>query len=222
MPATARRTSTIRMTHAMRATRGVRTSHGGERRVRATSIHSATPSAGPQLSLLDTNDMRTAAINEPNADYCDWCLRNGPKGCPACLVRQRKAARLAASGRSPAEIAAEMRIPERRVARLLEQHADREALKQYRGSANVDNRRIRALVEERLARDSDLTLAEIARLAEYSCASHLERDLGILPTSTKVVGDKTYGARLKDTISVQNAGRIVRALGYLPVEIEEL
>jgi hypothetical protein len=154
-------------------------------------------------------------------DQCDWCATHGPDGCPSCVVRARKAVRLRAKGWTPAQTAADMGISVARVERLLEQHDDREELKAL-ACNEIPNERVRQLFERRKREDSTFTIARLADLAGFSCSSHVERDLGYMPTSPTTTKGRYYPGKIKTTIRVKNASRLVLAMGYVPAEVEGL
>jgi hypothetical protein len=84
----------------------------------------------------------------------------------------------------------------------------------------VENRSLRRLFRERRLLDPTLTLSEVARRTGTS-AIQVERWLGLQPTAPKTDRHgRTYPGRVLTTISVENAGRLARAMGYAPCEIE--
>jgi hypothetical protein len=112
-----------------------------------------------------------------------------------------------------------MRLPVPRVERLLEEETDRRTLAELRHT-HVDNAPLRAKFLARRHHDPSLTVAEIARRTGTS-AIQVERWLGLTPTAAKTnARGHTYPARTLTTISVENAGRLARAMGYAPCEID--
>jgi hypothetical protein len=106
-----------------------------------------------------------------------------------------------------------------RVERLLEEEADRRLVMQFR-QTHVENGPLRRLFRERRLLDPTLTLSEIARRIGTSTIQ-VERWLGLQPTAPKTdQRGRTYPARVLTTISVENAGRLARAMGYAPCEID--
>jgi hypothetical protein len=124
------------------------------------------------------------------------------------------------AGLSISEAAAAMRLPEPRVQRLLEEAADRRDLERYKLD-RIPNDRVRALFEQRRHREPRFTIAELARRAGYH-QINVERWLGYAPTSPTTKNGRTYPGRILTTIDVDKAGRLVRALGYAPHEIDGL
>jgi transposase-like protein len=151
---------------------------------------------------------------------CDWCEQHPNRPCPACNARRRRAVRLVeGNGVTVEEAAARMELPVGRVERLLEEEADRRALAQFR-LTHVENGPLRRLFAVRRLVDPTLTLSEIARRVGTS-AIQVERWLGLQPTAPKTDRHgRVYPGRVLTTISVENAGRLARALGYAPCEIE--
>ena len=162
--------------------------------------------------------MRDCATSEQT--FCEWCVEHPSRPCPACNARRRRAVRLVeGNGLSVDEAAHQMGLPRVRVERLLEEEADRRALAEFRVT-HVSNERLRELYHARCRADPGLTLGEIARRAGTS-AIQVQRWLGLEPTAPKTDGrGRTYPGRLLTTISVHNAGRLARAMGYAPCEVD--
>lgn len=118
-------------------------------------------------------------------------------------------------------IAADMGISVARVERLIEKEMDRRDLAQY-GCDEIPVERVQRLFEDRCEQDPDLSIAELARRARFQDRIQVSRILGYLPTSDSTTNGKLYPGRLLETISVEHAGRIVRALGYAPTEVQDL
>ncbi len=124
-------------------------------------------------------------------------------------------------GLTVGEIAQRMGTSVLRVLRLLEQAHARRELQALRVQT-VDVRTVRELFEHWRERDERHTYAELARLAGYTSSSRVQRLMGEIPTSRVVKGDVVYPGRLLTRISTENGGRLVRAMGYRPVEIPGL
>ncbi len=90
-----------------------------------------------------------------------------------------------------------------------------------KAAGKIPNSPLRDLIEARLRRDPDFTLAELARLAGFT-QTHLERVLGYKRTSDCVKRDVFYARRIQDEISIAYATRLVRALDVDPREVEGL
>jgi hypothetical protein len=151
---------------------------------------------------------------------CEWCERYPDRPCPACNARRRRAVRLVeGSGLSLTDAARQMRVPPERVERLLEEEADRRTLAQFRQS-HVENAPLRQRFRQRQLVDPALTLTELARRVGTS-PIQVERWLGLRPTAPKTNRQgRTYPGRTLCEIGVENAGRLARAMGYAPCEIE--
>lgn len=164
----------------------------------------------------------TITAPEPThrATVCEWCERHPDRPCPTCNARRRRAVRLVeGSGLTVADAALEMGLPPGRVERLLEEEADRRSLAQFRRS-HVENAPLRQRLHRRQLVDPTLTPSELARRLGTSPVQ-VERWLGLRPTAPKT--DRhghTYPGRTLTCISVENAGRLARAMGYAPCEIE--
>jgi hypothetical protein len=152
--------------------------------------------------------------------FCEWCVEHPSRPCPACNARRRRAVRLVeGNGLSVDEAACQMQLPVARVERLLEDEADRRAVAQFR-QTHVENAPLREKFLAQRRNDPALTVVEIARRVGTS-AIQVERWLGLKPTTPKTDGrGRTYPGRVLTTISVENAGRLARAMGYAPCEID--
>ena len=85
---------------------------------------------------------------------------------------------------------------------------------------HVEQRAPSTAVSRSTPRRPSLTVAEIARQVGTS-AIQVERWLGLEPTAPKTDGrGRTYPGRILTTISVENAGRLARAMGYAPYEVD--
>jgi plasmid maintenance system antidote protein VapI len=122
-------------------------------------------------------------------------------------------------GLSLAAAAERMCLPVERVERLLEEEADRRALAALRLN-RVSNEALRQRFCERRRLDPTFTASAIARQVGTS-PIQVERWLGVAPTAAKTDRrGRTYPPRTLSTISVETAGRLARAMGYAPCEIE--
>ena len=70
--------------------------------------------------------------------------------------------------------------------------------------------------------DRDFSAAKLARLSGLSCSSHVERELGLIATSDAVKNGVKYRGRIKTTIGVDNAERLLRAMGLQARDIERV
>ncbi len=162
----------------------------------------------------------TAPKPAPAAAACEWCDRHPDRSCPACNARRRRAVRLVeGEGLAIASAARQMGLPAGRVERLLEEEADRRSLAQFRQS-HVENATLRQRFRQRQLVDPALTPSVLARRVGTSPVQ-VERWLGLRRTAPKTDRHgRTYPGRTLTSISVENAGRLARAMGYAPYEIE--
>ena len=153
--------------------------------------------------------------------FCEWCVEHPSRPCPACNARRRRAVRLVEGDGLPIDEAArQMRLPVPRVERLLEEEADRRTLARVPPDARRERAAARAVPRAAAAPTRRLTAAELGRRVGTS-AIQVERWLGLQPTAPKTDGrGRTYPGRILTTISVENAGRLARAMGYAPCEID--
>jgi hypothetical protein len=162
------------------------------------------------------------AVHEPlhTTALCDWCEQHPNRPCPACNARRRQAVRLVEGlGLSVSDAAHRMGLPVGRVDRLLEEEADRRTVVQFRKS-HVENAPLRQRFRQRQPVDPTLTVTEIARRIGTS-PIQVERWLGLAPTAPKTDHrGRIYPGRVLTTISVENAGRLARAMGYAPCELD--
>src|SRR3954451_19063588 len=156
----------------------------------------------------------------PGLAGCEGGERYPGRACPACAARRRRAVRLVAvEGRSVAEAAREMRLSVARVERLLEAEADRQCLRAL-VQGEVGAAVLRERFRDRQRREPTLTVAEVARRTGNSQVQ-VERWLGLRPTAAKTDRrGRTYPGRVLERVSVETAGRLVRAMGYAPCEVE--
>jgi AraC-like DNA-binding protein len=164
----------------------------------------------------------TATMPRPSAcelTACDWCERHPDRACPACAARRRRAVRLVERGLSVALIAELMGVQTALVERLLDDEADRAALATLRRD-HVENAPLRRLFRERQRHDPSLTVSELARRVGSS-PIQVERWLGLRQTAAKTDRrGRCYPPRTLTEINVETAGRLARALGYAPCEID--
>jgi transposase-like protein len=162
----------------------------------------------------------TMAHESLQATVCDWCDEHPNRPCPACNARRRRAVRLVeGAGLSVTEAAAQMGLPVGRVERLLEEEADRRIVARFQQS-HIENATLRQRLRDRQLVDPTLTISELARRIGTS-PIQVERWLGLRPTAPKTDRQgRTYPGRILTTISVENAGRLARAMGYAPRDIQ--
>lgn len=155
----------------------------------------------------------------PDSQRCQSCLEAPDRQCKSCAARRRVAGRLFEQGDATiAEIARQMRLTPVKVVRLLEELEDRRALGSERGG-EIDNALVREKFDAWQRQDPERhTYLELARRAEYDSSSRVQRLLGLISTSTVVKNGVVYPGQIRSTISCENAGRLVRAMGHLPCE----
>jgi hypothetical protein len=118
-----------------------------------------------------------------------------------------------------AEAAQAMALPVARVERLLEEDADQRTIESL-VHTHVASAVLRDQFAVRQRQDPTLTIAELARRVGSSQAQ-VERWLGLRPTASKTDRrGRTYPGRTLDRIPVKTAGRLARAMGCAPHEID--
>ncbi len=84
----------------------------------------------------------------------------------------------------------------------------------------VPNAQLRERLADRQRLEPSLTISEIARRLDTT-PIQVQRWLGLQPTAAKTDRrGRRYAGRVLSTISVETAGRIARAIGYAPCEID--
>jgi len=182
---------------------------------------SPTPVSASTPSITSAKRRRKTLRSRADfSTHCEQCERWPERRCAACAVRRTHAVRLVEEcGLSVPDAAARLRLPVPRVERLLEEEADRRDLKAY-VLDEVSNAPLRALVAEEQRADPLLTLAELARRVESS-QPQVERWLGLRETTPKKTrAGQLYPPRVAERLSVDVAGRLARAIGLAPCELE--
>lgn len=152
---------------------------------------------------------------------CLWCEKHPDQYCPSCAARRTHAVRLARAGASVSDVAKRLDLPVARVERLLEEEADRRELACI-ALPDVSNARLRELLAKQQQIEPTLTVAELARRLGTS-HPQVERWLGLRETAPKTGrGGRTYPGRLLGGIGVDAAGRIARAIGFLPCDVDHV
>ena len=157
---------------------------------------------------------------EQTPNGCEWCAEHPFDVCRACARLGRSAARLLDAGGLSAAQVAEMLGLERR--------ADAAAgrggapalrdLEQYKRD-RIPLAPIQALFARRQEEDPSLSKTRAAELAEYNSRVEFLRTMGFVRTASFVRKGKRYPGKYRTEISVEAAGRIVRAIGYAPREV---
>ncbi len=158
-------------------------------------LHAASES--PPLAL---------ATDEP-AYECARCAETR-RTCPSCVQRRRYAWSLVKErGERLESAAASMGLAPERVHALVEQESQRREL----GSLKCDSIPVeltKAVVEQALARDPDLRVADMARWLEMAQADFERAFIG-----------NTKTGRAKRRVNVSSASRLMIALGHPPNEL---
>jgi hypothetical protein len=109
-----------------------------------------------------------------------------------------------------------------RVSRLIEAAIDRRELAEIRVDG-VSTHVMRDLFSAWQAQNpSSHTYLELARLAGFDSASTVQRLLGLIPNARVEKGPKVYPGKVRTTVSTEMGGRLARAMGYMPAEIDGL
>src|SRR5262245_9140746 len=89
-----------------------------------------------------------------------------------------------------------------------------------RPPVDTDNAPLRQLFYERCALEPTLTTSELAHRLGTS-AGQVERWLGLRATAPKTdARGRTYAGRVLTAIDVEIAGRLARALGHAPCDLD--
>ncbi len=159
---------------------------------------------------------------EQTKSSCKWCAEHPFDVCRACARLGRAAARLLDAGGLSAEQVAEMLGLElARMQRLADEERELRDLQQYKRD-RIPLDAIQALFARRQEEDPTLSQTAAAQLAGYNSRVEFLRTIGFARTAAIVRKGKRYPGKYRTEISVEAAGRIVRAIGYAPREIEDL
>ena len=141
-------------------------------------------------------------------EVCPRCDRSSP--CQACAQQRKRAWRLVdVDGLTCEQAAARMRLSEAQVGVMVAQERDRLELRRYRKNF-IAVSSAREILEQELARNPELTLAEVSHWVGVS-QINLERQLGYAP-------DKN--GQLQRRIGIAAASRLMLALGRAPRELD--
>lgn len=141
------------------------------------------------------------------ADECARCRETG-RTCPSCVQRRRHAWTLVnARGHTVEQASKILKLPPRRVLALVEQEADRRELRSLKCDS-IPVALTRAVIDEALARDPYLTLADIARWV----------DMRQVDFERAFLGGSKHGPP-KQRVTVASASRLMLALGRAPYEL---
>jgi hypothetical protein len=109
-----------------------------------------------------------------------------------------------------------------RVLRLIEVAIDRRELAEIRVD-RVSTHVLRDLFSAWQAQNPNShTYSELARLAGFDSASTVQRLLGLIPNARVEKGSKVYPGKVRTAVSAEMGGRLARAMGYVPSEIDGL
>ncbi len=147
-----------------------------------------------------------------------FCRENLGSRCRSCEALARRIYALVHEGGTLSRVAEHLGLTGVFAAELLAEEEDRLALASTRVEPIV-NAQLRSLCAD-LAQDDPGVYARIAERGGWRSQSDVRRLLGLQETSTKTVGGRTYPGRFLTHISSQAAGRIARALGLLPLDID--
>jgi hypothetical protein len=180
----------------------------------------AVPAPSPVNEEAPLSTVVLAHDAAHSRSLCDWCEQHPNRPCPACNARRQRAVRLVERhGLSVTDAAERMSLPVGRVERLLEEETDRRAVAAFRQD-RVENAPLRQRYLEQRLRDPALTSGEIADRLGTS-AIQVERWLGLRATAPKTDRrGRCYPGRVLNTIGVETAGRLARAMGYAPCELD--
>ena len=141
------------------------------------------------------------------ADGCARC-QSTRRTCPSCTQLRRYAWSLVnEQGRTVKQTAALLKLPPGRVRRLVELEADRRELRSLKCDS-VPVALTRAVIDEALAHDPHLTVADIARWVGMRQVDFEHAFLG-----------RTKRGSAKERVNVASASRLMLALGRAPHEL---
>jgi len=153
---------------------------------------------------------------------CDRYAGRRGRSCPACSSRATRLADLVDRQGLRLEVAARRLHVDPATARTLLERARYAVERTLARVDHIDNALVRDLYRQACLRDPEMNLERLAALAGFSGGTHVARLLGLRPTSARRHGDRTYPGQVLESISVDNAARLVRALGHEPVRYRDL
>jgi hypothetical protein len=146
------------------------------------------------------------ALDAP-AQLCPRCAETG-RTCPSCVQRRRYAWSLVNErGQSFESAARVMKLDPQRVRELVAQESDRRELEHFKCDS-IPVALTRVVIAQALARDPDLTLADVARWLDMRQVDFERTFLG-----------KCKGGRPKRRVNVTSASRLMIAVGRAPNEL---
>ncbi len=150
---------------------------------------------------------------------CERCEAFSGGVCAACRARRRRRAieLRDKNGLTVQQIAEQLNITVAHAARLIEEAEQLRDLEQYRCNA-IPVAPIRELVQRRLKEDRTLSQARLAAAVQTD-RIELLRVLGLQPTASRMVRGQRRPGALRTEISVEMAGKIVKALDIAPHEV---
>jgi hypothetical protein len=148
-----------------------------------------------------------SARSESEGRGCARCAGAG-RTCPSCVQRRRYAWILVTERGQTLEATSQaLRLPVGRIRQLVEEEKERRELASLRCDS-IPVARTRAVIEEVLARDPDLKVADIAHWLDMSQIDFERAFLG-----------RTKQGQPKQRVTVSSASRLMIALGRAPYEL---
>lgn len=160
-----------------------------------------------------------AHTNTARRGGCKRCQALPAGFCSACKTRlRRRAITLRDKDKLTVEkIAERLAVTVAQAARLIEEADQLRDLEQYKCDA-IPVAPIREMFKRRLQEDPTLTQTQLAAAIQTDRVELL-RTLGLQPTASRIVKGKRRPGKLRTEISVEMAGRIIKALGIAPHEV---
>ena len=159
--------------------------------------------SGPIASLARSQLANGAAVSG-----CERCAETR-RTCPSCVQRRRYAWSLMVERGESCETASRIvGLAPERVLELVAAEQDRRELRSLRRDS-IPIQRTRSVIAEALARDPDLTIADLARWMEMAQADFERAFLG-----------RGRSGRPKLRVNVASASQLMIALGRAPNELE--
>jgi len=149
-----------------------------------------------------------------NPHVCEVCLRHPRETCPRCRSHLGAIRRLRTAGHDDATIAARLHITPERLHALDEYTEDAKEIDALRYST-VPVQQLQAMLARRRDHDPAFSFEEIARSSGIGEGHQLDRVVGLRDR-----GPRRQSNRRNTTIHCDDAGRIARALGALPAEVD--
>lgn len=149
-----------------------------------------------------------------NPHVCESCLRHPRDTCPRCRNHLGAIRRMRTAGHDDPAIAQQLKITLQRLWALDELAAEAAEGQQLRYAA-VPLTKLQGMLERLRDNDPSFSFEQVARASGVGRSHQLDRVVGLRDR-----GGKDTQERRNTTIGCDDAGRIARAIGALPCDVD--